>query len=800
MADIAQAMRYQIDIKHGLVKQPMTGELMRGDKNANRIIVQLVDGDQSVQLDGVTVTGKFFRGGDGVNIPLEGEANGNEATVLLDEHCYAVDGYFEASVKLTAGSQTRTILTITGSVVSDGEGGILDIENVVPSVADIVAQYKRMQEVTAQTEAARDSAIDARDSAIEASKQATKFAVLGLYETYEQLLSAHPTGEPGHAYAVGTEEDNVVYIWSTDVLAWVSIGRIHGQPGVGIAQIERTAGDGSAGSVDTYTITYTDGSEQVYQVTNGRNGTDGRDGTDGADGEDGGYYAPSVDGEGNLTWTASKEDMPDVSGANIRGPKGDSYVLTDTDKEEIAELMGTAVGTNPYATPEMYGAAGDGETDDTQALQSAIDSGRDVLLTGRYKVGEVKLAPYVTMTGAPGGRIVDGKVMMCPYSSIVGVVFEATAANANGCIVDIGTYDAAGVADSGGDDRYTIRDVKVLTDYAVKSDLDFLYVHVGDGELAHLFGINVSNVSINGRLGKVFHFRAHLSAGNIVDDGTGVWVNTVSISDVWCGLPEYIVYTDYDDPDDLKAQLGTALRIGEMYLSHVTGEYSAYAKNDVHIGFPTTISATDVGLVDKGYTQDGGDPATAMYSIEQQPWYNSARTIIRTDCLGDRFFAYAALSNQNVVCIGGNYTVDEDTLYQTFRHADGPYASMLRSFRTSDAPAESNAMTLNLVHQADAPTFMGAGLGDRVVLRGRSEDDGPKLSLYLRARPAIGYGDRVGCLYSDLYMPYAVSVAQLGDNYVPVIGSMLFNTLSNRPMWYTGEKWVYADGTDADFS
>lgn len=44
----------------------------------------------------------------------------------------------------------------------------------------------------------------------------------------------------------------------------------------------------------------------------------------GAAGEDGGYYAPSVDSDGNLTWKASKADMPQVSGANIKGPKGDT--------------------------------------------------------------------------------------------------------------------------------------------------------------------------------------------------------------------------------------------------------------------------------------------------------------------------------------------------------------------------------------------------------------------------------------------------------------------------------------------
>ena len=43
----------------------------------------------------------------------------------------------------------------------------------------------------------------------------------------------------------------------------------------------------------------------------------------GGSGEAGGYYAPAVDADGNLSWTASKTDMPAVDGANIKGPKGD---------------------------------------------------------------------------------------------------------------------------------------------------------------------------------------------------------------------------------------------------------------------------------------------------------------------------------------------------------------------------------------------------------------------------------------------------------------------------------------------
>ena len=40
--------------------------------------------------------------------------------------------------------------------------------------------------------------------------------------------------------------------------------------------------------------------------------------------ENGGYYIPSVDSGGNLSWTASKSGMPAVVPANIKGQKGDT--------------------------------------------------------------------------------------------------------------------------------------------------------------------------------------------------------------------------------------------------------------------------------------------------------------------------------------------------------------------------------------------------------------------------------------------------------------------------------------------
>ena len=45
-----------------------------------------------------------------------------------------------------------------------------------------------------------------------------------------------------------------------------------GDPGSSIRKIERTAGTGAAGTVDTYTVTLTDGSTTTFQVRNGADG------------------------------------------------------------------------------------------------------------------------------------------------------------------------------------------------------------------------------------------------------------------------------------------------------------------------------------------------------------------------------------------------------------------------------------------------------------------------------------------------------------------------------------------------
>lgn len=57
------------------------------------------------------------------------------------------------------------------------------------------------------------------------------FTVLGRYDTLEALKAAHPTGSEGEAWAVGSADDNDIYLWDLDTQDWKSVGSLQGPPG-----------------------------------------------------------------------------------------------------------------------------------------------------------------------------------------------------------------------------------------------------------------------------------------------------------------------------------------------------------------------------------------------------------------------------------------------------------------------------------------------------------------------------------------------------------------------------------------
>lgn len=111
-------------------------------------------------------------------------------------------------------------------------------------------------------------------------------SILGYYATEAALQAAVPSPTASSVYGVGSCAPYDIYVWDAINSEWKNNGAIQGAKG------------------DT--------------------GAAGPQGPQGEAGEDGGYYTPSVSSNGNLTWTASKSGMPDAPAINIRGPKGDT--------------------------------------------------------------------------------------------------------------------------------------------------------------------------------------------------------------------------------------------------------------------------------------------------------------------------------------------------------------------------------------------------------------------------------------------------------------------------------------------
>lgn len=295
MEQLQQPLFFEVDVKEGLVQQPLRTRLMKGDKKANRIVVLIKDGSEKINLSGISVSGSFIKPPEGDEIYLPGSVEDGMAVVELDDACYTDDGHFEASVSLTIDGFKRTIMSFSGEVLSKGNGVVIDIGNVIPSIEEIAAQYAEMKRVTEETKKAADNANEAAgrapyiddetgtwfvwdndkgayvdtgsvakgekgepgttphigangnwfigdtDTGVTAQgpegKQGPKgdqgdgLKILGLYASLSELESAHPMGSAGDAYAVGTENENEIYIWDVDAGVWTSLGALQGPEG-----------------------------------------------------------------------------------------------------------------------------------------------------------------------------------------------------------------------------------------------------------------------------------------------------------------------------------------------------------------------------------------------------------------------------------------------------------------------------------------------------------------------------------------------------------------------------------------
>ena len=107
-----------------------------------------------------------------------------------------------------------------------------------------------------------------------------------------------------------------------------------GKDGNGIESVEKTSSDGKT---DTYTVTFTDGKTTTFTVTNGTDGSNGQDGKDGVDGAPGKDGKDGVNGkDGNGISSIEKTTEGSVDTYTVTYTNGDTYIFTVTNGQDGA--------------------------------------------------------------------------------------------------------------------------------------------------------------------------------------------------------------------------------------------------------------------------------------------------------------------------------------------------------------------------------------------------------------------------------------------------------------------------------
>ena len=202
---------------------------------------------------------------------------------------------------------------------------------------------------------------------VPAGEPGTGMEIKGVYASVAALTAAVASPVQGDMYAIGTGEPYTIYMWDATEGAsgWISLGEIRGAKGDTGAQgpkgdtgaqgpkgddgVSPSVAVSKAGGVATVTITDAEG-EHAFTVSDGAKGDRGEPGAAGATGV---TYTPTVDAEGNLSWS-NDGGLTNPDSVNIRGPEGQAAAISDTGWLTLALEGGISAHDGTFAVTPQY--------------------------------------------------------------------------------------------------------------------------------------------------------------------------------------------------------------------------------------------------------------------------------------------------------------------------------------------------------------------------------------------------------------------------------------------------------------
>lgn len=236
-----------------------------------------------------------------------------------------------------------------------------------------------------------------------------------------------------------------------------------------------------------------------------------------------------------------EEDFPVVdSELDMTSPRP---VANGAIAKAVAQILDTCERTNAaveklYVTPDMFGAIGDGEADDTEAIQTALDSGSSVFLpNGRYRVSTLTVPYGGSIFGAnkDGCSIIAERVNLTTHNTLTNFTLEAAEGatdllmiSAKDAHIEYAQIIVSDMRFNGSDwqeNPPNMITLEVSTDYTFKG----------------MYGLTFQNIVSTGYLRNAFLFRHTFNADE------DAWFTNVDISNIFilsalCGIKQEIVW------------------------------------------------------------------------------------------------------------------------------------------------------------------------------------------------------------------------------------------------------------------
>ena len=177
MSTIVKHIPHTVDLNEPVKKTYIDTLLATEDNLAHCFDIALVRGTEAVTLpDGTAVTAYFIRYSDNATISLTGTASGNVISVTLNKSCYNKAGQYAVIIKVAADGVVNTVFYGEGTIYASSTDTVVDEENVIPSLADLLAQIATMEAATKAANTATANANTATSKANTATANANAAA------------------------------------------------------------------------------------------------------------------------------------------------------------------------------------------------------------------------------------------------------------------------------------------------------------------------------------------------------------------------------------------------------------------------------------------------------------------------------------------------------------------------------------------------------------------------------------------------------------------------------------------------